>query len=113
MSETLGEWLMRLLLVDSWWGVWIALFGLTAQAVFMARMLVQWIASERARRSVVPVAFWWLSLAGALMLLIYGVLRRDIVIILAQSFGLVVYLRNLALIRSERRAALDASDRAP
>lgn len=94
---------MRVLLVDSWWGVWVALFGLAAQAVFMGRMLVQWIASERAKRSVVPVAFWWLSLAGALMLFVYGILRQDIVIILAQSFGLVVYIRNLALIRAEAR----------
>ncbi len=100
----MGEWLMKLLLVDSWWGVGVALFGLTAQAVFMARMLVQWIASEKARRSVVPVAFWWLSVAGAAMLLVYGVLRSDIVIILAQCFGLVVYARNLALIRTERRS---------
>ncbi|MGF1501415.1 MAG: lipid-A-disaccharide synthase N-terminal domain-containing protein [Paracoccaceae bacterium] len=102
-----GEWLMRLLLVDSWWGVGVALFGLTAQAVFMARMLVQWIASERARASVVPVAFWWLSLAGALMLFVYGILRQDIVIILAQSFGFIVYARNLWLIRAARGQAPD------
>jgi len=96
-------WLKRLLLVDSWAGVWLALFGLAAQAVFMSRMLVQWIASERARRSVVPVAFWWLSLVGAAMLLVYGVLRQDIVIIAAQSLGGVIYLRNLWLIRAEGR----------
>ncbi|GMG81131.1 hypothetical protein LNKW23_03430 [Paralimibaculum aggregatum] len=96
-------WLMHVLLVDSVWGVWVALFGLLAQAVFMARMLVQWIASERARRSVVPVAFWWLSLGGAAMLFVYGILREDIVIILAQAFGVVVYIRNLALIRAEAR----------
>lgn len=96
-------WLKRLLLVDSWAGVWLALFGLAAQAVFMSRMLVQWIASERARRSVVPVAFWWLSLAGAVMLLVYGILRADIVIILAQAFGFVVYGRNLWLIHAEGR----------
>ncbi len=107
--EAAGHWLMAALLVDSWWGVGVALFGLLAQAIFMARMLVQWVASERARRSVVPVAFWWLSLAGAAMLLVYGVLRRDIVIILAQSFGLVVYIRNLALIRAEARQTPPAS----
>jgi len=92
------HWLMELLLVDNWAGVWLALFGLAAQALFMSRMLVQWIASERARRSVVPVAFWWLSLGGAVMLLIYGVMREDIVIILAQAFGFIVYARNLWLI---------------
>jgi len=64
----------------------------------MSRMLVQWIASERARASVMPVAFWWLSIVGATMLLAYGVLRRDIVIIAAQAFGFLVYARNLWLI---------------
>ncbi len=99
------NWLMRLLLVDSWGGVALAVYGLLAQAVFMSRMLVQWIASERAKRSVVPVAFWWLSLSGAVMLLVYGVLRQDIVIILAQAFGFIVYARNLTLIARERKAA--------
>jgi lipid-A-disaccharide synthase-like uncharacterized protein len=98
-------WLARALLVESWAGVWLALFGLTAQAIFMGRMLVQWIASERARRSIVPVAFWWLSLLGASMLLVYGWLREDIVIILAQAFGFVVYARNLWLIRGTARAS--------
>ena len=76
------HWLMQLLLVDSWAGVWLALFGLAAQAGFMSRMLVQWIVSERARRSIVPVPFWWLSLGGAAMMLVYGAMRQDIVIIL-------------------------------
>ena len=99
------HWLMQLLLVDSWAGVWLALFGLAAQAVFMSRMLVQWIVSERARRSIVPVPFWWLSLGGAAMMLVYGAMRQDIVIILAQLFGFTVYARNLWLIHVERRDA--------
>ena len=99
------HWLMRALLVDNWTGVGLAVYGLLAQAVFMSRMLVQWIASEKAGRSVIPIAFWWLSLSGALMLIIYGVLRQDIVIILAQLFGLVVYMRNLTLIAREKRSA--------
>ena len=99
------HWLMRALLVDSWAGVGLAAYGLLAQAVFMSRMMVQWIASERAKKSVMPVAFWWLSLSGAAMLVVYGVLRQDIVIILAQVFGFVVYARNLTLIARERRAA--------
>ena len=93
--DTQSHWLMDMLLVDSWWGVWLALFGLAAQTVFMSRMLVQWIATERAKRSVMPVAFWWLSVLGAIMLLIYGILRQDIVIIAAQAFGFIVYARNL------------------
>ena len=102
-GETELHWLMRLLLVDSWEGVALAVYGLLAQAVFMARFMVQWIASERARKSVMPVAFWWLSLSGAAMLLVYAVLREDIVIILAQAFGAVVYARNLMLIWREKR----------
>lgn len=99
------HWLMRVLLVDSWWGVWLAMFGLAAQSVFMSRMLIQWIASERARRSVMPVAFWWLSVAGAIMMLAYGALREDIVIIAAQAFGFIVYARNLWFIHAERSDA--------
>ena len=98
------HWLMHLLLVDSWVKVWIALFGLSAQGIFMSRMVVQWIATERAKRSVIPVPFWWLSILGATMLLIYGILDRDIVIILAQTFGFVVYARNLWFIYAERGA---------
>ncbi len=104
MTEIEPHWVMRLLLVDSWMGVAVALFGLLAQAIFMSRMLVQWIASERAGASVVPVAFWWLSIAGALLLLVYGVMRQDVVILLAQAFGFVVYGRNLMLIYRRREA---------
>ena len=103
--EDQTHWLMDLLLVDSWMRVWIAVFGLTAQGVFMSRMIVQWIATERARKSVIPVPFWWLSLFGAAMLLLYGVLDQDIVIILAQTFGFVVYARNLWFIYRERSDA--------
>lgn len=98
------HWLMQILLVDSWVGVAIALFGIFAQLLFMSRMLIQWVASERAKASVIPVSFWWLSLIGAVALLIYGVMRQDIVIILAQLFGFVVYSRNLILIRRSDRA---------
>jgi len=75
--------------------------GFAGQAMFSGRFLVQWISSERRRKSIVPVLFWWLSLAGGVLLLSYAVLRRDPVIILGQSAGLVVYLRNLILIRRE------------
>ncbi|MEL6316832.1 MAG: lipid-A-disaccharide synthase N-terminal domain-containing protein [Pseudomonadota bacterium] len=103
-AEAPAHWLLSLLLVDSWPAAMLAVFGLAAQAVFMSRMVVQWTASERAGRSVVPVSFWWLSIAGAAMLLVYGALRQDIVILLAQAFGFIVYARNLVLIARERRA---------
>jgi lipid-A-disaccharide synthase-like uncharacterized protein len=73
-------------------------FGLGAQLVFTARFLVQWLASERAKRSVMPVAFWWLSIAGGGMTLIYGIMRRDAVIIMGQALSVFIYLRNLMLI---------------
>jgi len=84
--------------LDAW-----AVLGLAAQAAFTGRFLVQWIASERTGRSVIPVAFWYLSLFGSAGLLLYAIGRADPVFILGQSFGSVVYIRNLALIRRERR----------
>jgi len=73
--------------------------GFIGQLVFTSRFIVQWIASERARSSVMPVIFWWLSLAGGVALLSYAIWRRDPVFIMGQSMGLVVYSRNLFLIR--------------
>jgi lipid-A-disaccharide synthase-like uncharacterized protein len=78
--------------------LWFAL-GMLGQAVFFSRFLVQWIASERAGRSYVPLAFWWLSLAGSMLLLAYAIHRKDPVFVLGQAFGWVVYARNLMLIR--------------
>lgn len=77
---------------------WLAL-GFGGQALFMSRMALQWWASERMRSSVVPEGFWWLSLAGAAVLLVYFVRRGDPVGLAGQLFGFVVYARNLVLIR--------------
>jgi lipid-A-disaccharide synthase-like uncharacterized protein len=77
---------------------WLVI-GLLGQLLFSARFLVQWISSERQGRSVVPLAFWWLSIAGSLVLLCYAIHRRDPVFILGQSMGFVIYVRNLMLIR--------------
>ena len=85
--------------------LWLAL-GLMAQLAFTGRFLVQWITSERRGRSVVPRTFWYLSLSGATLLLLYAIHRRDPVFILGQSFGLLVYSRNLVLIH---RSGVDAS----
>ena len=78
--------------------VWVVL-GFVAQGFFTMRFLVQWIASERARASVIPVAFWFLSIGGGLLLLIYALYRRDPVFIVGQGFGLLVYVRNLYFIK--------------
>ncbi|HEY7462379.1 MAG TPA: lipid-A-disaccharide synthase N-terminal domain-containing protein [Gemmatimonadota bacterium] len=83
---------------------WLAL-GFTGQALFTFRFLAQWILSERERRSVMPVAFWYFSLAGGMILLVYAVHRMDPVFIAGQAAGLVVYSRNLYFIRRERRHA--------
>lgn len=80
--------------------------GFAGQLLFTSRFLVQWIASERRRQSVVPTAFWWLSLGGAALLLAYAIYRRDPVFILGQAFGFVVYTRNLVLIGRRHPAAL-------
>jgi lipid-A-disaccharide synthase-like uncharacterized protein len=85
--------------------VWLVI-GFTGQALFTARFLVQWLVSEKKRDSVVPEAFWWLSLLGGLTLLSYASYRQDPVIILGQAMGLVVYVRNLMLVgKAKRRAA--------
>lgn len=76
---------------------WVAL-GFVAQAFFTMRFVVQWIASERARKSVMPVAFWFFSIGGGFLLLIYALYRRDPVFIAGQGLGLVVYLRNVYFI---------------
>lgn len=102
-------------LKDPW--VW---FGLGAQFVYMVRMLIQWFESERRRRSHVPVAFWWFSCIGGVMLLVYATRNKDIVIMLGQGAGLIIYVRNLMLIyarrwrfreRRERLATLAAAQR--
>ena len=78
------------------------LVGFLGQALFTARFVVQWLISERKRNSVVPVAFWWLSLLGGGALLIYAISRQDPVIIVGQAMGLLVYVRNLMLVSKVR-----------
>ncbi|MDR9439631.1 MAG: lipid-A-disaccharide synthase N-terminal domain-containing protein [Halomonas sp.] len=82
--------------------LWLGI-GFLGQALFSARFLVQWLASERARRSIVPRAFWFFSLAGGATLLAYAIYRRDPVFIAGQGAGLFIYVRNLMLIRHEIR----------
>lgn len=91
--------------------VWI-LVGFIGQALFSGRFLIQWLASERARRSVVPRAFWYFSLAGSVVLLGYALHRADPVFVTGQAAGLAIYLRNLYLIKVAHRPALE-NDGAP
>ena len=88
--------------------VW-TLIGFGGQAVFFCRFFVQWLASERRKQSVIPTAFWFLSVAGGLILLSYAIHRRDPVFIAGQSTGLFIYGRNLWFIY-RRPAAAEATD---
>jgi lipid-A-disaccharide synthase-like uncharacterized protein len=95
--------LFRIFNITSWWSMaWIAV-GLAGQLAFTGRTLIQWFISERKRESVVPVIFWWLSLGGGVMLFAYFAWRQDVVGVLGQSAGVVIYARNLRLIAKRRR----------
>ena len=89
---------------------WLA-FGLVAQLSFAARFLVQWIMSERAGKSVVPMAFWFFSVAGGTMTLIYGLVKREPVIIIGQLLSNIIYVRNIMLIWKNRGSASRTLDR--
>lgn len=111
--STRANWLFKLVNITSWGSlVWVAI-GFAGQLAFSGRMLVQWFLSEKHRQSVVPEVFWWLSLLGGVMLFAYFVWRRDLVAVLGQTSGLVIYARNLRLIgKQKRRAAAAAAARA-
>ncbi len=95
-----------------WWGslstgelIWLAI-GFAAQLMFSMRFIIQWIASERARRSIVPETFWYFSFAGGLMLFAYAIHRLDPVFILGQGMGLIIYARNIYFIWRDKKQAL-------
>ncbi len=88
--------------------IWVGI-GFFAQLMFTMRFLVQWIASEKARRSVVPELFWYFSLGGGLLLFAYSLYRFDPVFMLGQGMGLVIYLRNIYFVWNHKKtpAGLD------
>lgn len=88
--------------------VWWLAVGFLGQALFMMRFVIQWIQSERHRRSVVPVAFWYFSILGGVTLLAYSVHRKDPVFIAGQLLGVFIYLRNLYLIRMSSKESSEA-----
>ncbi len=102
MSHAVGAYLIDVFVTKADW--WL-LLGFLAQGLFTMRFLVQWIASERAGHSVIPLAFWILSIFGGLLLLIYALYRKDAVFIAGQAFGVFVYLRNLYFVLRDRKAA--------
>ena len=90
-------------------GGWLAV-GFLGQALFSARFIVQWLSSEKMKKSVIPSAFWYFSLVGGATLLAYAIHRRDPVFILGQAAGLFIYFRNLQFLWRDRRQASKAPD---
>jgi lipid-A-disaccharide synthase-like uncharacterized protein len=84
---------------------WAVVLGFIAQALFSMRFIVQWVASERAGRSVMPTAFWIFSIGGGVLLLVYALYRKDPVFIAGQGLGLFIYLRNLYFVMREAKPA--------
>ena len=82
---------------------WV-IFGLCGQFLFFMRFLIQWLASEKKKKSVIPVSFWYFSLGGSLILLTYSIYRKDPVFILGQSLGFMIYTRNLFLIARHKES---------
>ena len=103
LSHAVGAYLHDVFVARlDWW----VILGFVAQALFTMRFLVQWIASERAGHSVIPMAFWIFSIVGGLLLLVYALYRKDPVFIAGQAFGVFVYLRNLYFVMRDRKATV-------
>lgn len=85
--------------------LWL-IVGLTGQILFSLRFLVQWLASEKEKRSIIPVSFWYFSIAGSFLLLAYAIHRQDPVFILGQSMGFGIYIRNLVLIDRHKKDSI-------
>jgi lipid-A-disaccharide synthase-like uncharacterized protein len=103
LSQAVGDYLHNVFFVQL--NLWI-LVGYAGQALFSLRFIVQWLASERAKRSVIPVAFWFFSIGGGALLFAYALYIRDPVFILGQGMGLFVYLRNLYFVFHERKLSI-------
>ena len=88
---------------------WLAI-GLVGQALFSARFIVQWLQSERVKKSVIPSAFWYFSMAGGVTLLAYAIHRRDPVFIIGQGTGLIIYFRNLQFLWRARKDSDPAAE---
>jgi lipid-A-disaccharide synthase-like uncharacterized protein len=102
LSQAVGDYLQNVFFLQlNWW----VLLGYAGQSLFAMRFIVQWLASERVGRSVIPVAFWFFSIGGGTLLLAYALYIRDPVFIIGQGLGLFVYLRNLHFVFRERKVA--------
>jgi lipid-A-disaccharide synthase-like uncharacterized protein len=106
LTRVIGDYLHEVFIAQLDW--WVAL-GFLAQLLFTARFLVQWIESERQNKMVIPIAFWFFSIGGGLLLLVYAVHRRDPVFIAGQAFGVFVYARNLYFELRDRRPVAEVN----
>jgi len=88
----------------------IHILGWVAQGVFFTRFVIQWIASEKRKESVIPIGFWWCSISGGVLMLIYAFLIASPPIVIAQLFGLVVYARNLHFVYRARRIEREGAE---
>jgi lipid-A-disaccharide synthase-like uncharacterized protein len=102
LTRSVGTYLHEVFVNQLDW--WVVL-GLVAQTLFTLRFVVQWLASERAGKSVIPFSFWTFSIGGGALLLVYAIIRRDPVYILGQGMSLLIYLRNVSFVLKERREA--------
>jgi lipid-A-disaccharide synthase-like uncharacterized protein len=100
LSRDIGDYLYDVFVAK--FDLWLV-FGIVAQLLFAMRFVVQWIASEKAGRSVMPMAFWFFSMGGGLLTLVYGLVKREPIIILGQVLSVFIYVRNLQLILKDRR----------
>ena len=108
LSQAVGSYLHEVFVAKFQW--WV-LLGYVAQILFTMRFLVQWIASERAGKMVMPIAFWFFSIGGGMMTLVYGIVKREPVIIIGQALATIIYLRNIMLIVKNRGRASETLDR--
>jgi lipid-A-disaccharide synthase-like uncharacterized protein len=112
VTANAGNLVFRALNITSWGGVVWVCIGFLGQGAFFGRMFIQWLVSEKEKRSVVPEVFWWLSLLGGVTLFAYFAWRQDIVGVLGQTSGVVIYARNIRLIRKrQRRDAREAAEK--
>ena len=108
LQRVVGSYLFDVFVTNfDWW----VILGFIAQLMFTGRFLVQWIESERQGRSVIPIAFWFFSMGGGLMTLIYGIAKREPVIIVGQAMATIIYIRNIMLIVKHRGKASKTLDR--
>lgn len=113
LSDGASNWLFQLLNITTSASLAWVVIGILGQIAFFLRMTIQWAVSEKRKESVVPEVFWWLSFVGGVMLFSYFIWRRDIVGVLGQSTGVVIYARNIRLIHKKKhRTALAAASAA-